>query len=255
MLQSQWPSIGRTFRIRLPVVCPGKQEELARPHPYGPRASRPRSNLRWLDIPLRRDAGTRASARLARRPGLRNQQAVGDSKNISRETGGKPLAEERSCGHRRLGWRIPVLAVWPRLRSEPRQRWHDLGCYRLHSFEPGTSIAMCPCGRLAVVQCRPVRRKYRTISHRSRITAARPSKIKPKDSTTLLKTPKSWHPNSCSQPDLNTSFAATKSAHPATFGGIRAAHHLVEFTELDQHVNDAEFAEAVARKLLHFFRR
>lgn len=39
-------------------------------------------------------------------------------------------------------------------------------------------------------------------------------------------------------------------ARHALFEGIRATHGLAEVTELDHHINDVEFAEAAARKLL-----
>lgn len=45
------------------------------------------------------------------------------------------------------------------------------------------------------------------------------------------------------------------AAREALFDRIRATHHTVELMELDQHINDAEFAEAVAQKLLHLIRR
>jgi uncharacterized protein (UPF0261 family) len=39
-------------------------------------------------------------------------------------------------------------------------------------------------------------------------------------------------------------------AREALYDGIRAMHGSVELIELDYHINEAEFAEAVARKLL-----
>ncbi len=44
-------------------------------------------------------------------------------------------------------------------------------------------------------------------------------------------------------------------ARQALYDGIRATHGLVEVIEMDNHVNDAAFAEAAARRLLELLGR
>ena len=44
-------------------------------------------------------------------------------------------------------------------------------------------------------------------------------------------------------------------ARQALFDAIRQSHGHTELVELEHHINDAEFAEAAARKLLHLMRR